>query len=57
MLKALLFPSYRRISSEIIKKSLEKQLINPNIHSFPEYPRTFEQKIILLNDPRTIQKL
>lgn len=46
-----------RISTEVIKRDIEKKLANTSKTHLPEYPRTFEQKVILLNDPRTIQKL
>ena len=46
------------ISTELIKKELERNLKQTGpAPSIPEYPRTFEQKLVLLNDPRTIQKL
>lgn len=45
------------ISSEIIKRDIEKRLRNPEGGTAIAYPRTFEQKVVLLNDPRTIQKL
>lgn len=45
------------ISTDIIKRDIERRLRNPNSKSALEYPRTFEQKVVLLNDPRTIQKL
>lgn len=47
----------KRISTEIIKRDIEKKLAKTTASHLPEYPRTFEQKVILLNDPRTIQKL
>jgi hypothetical protein len=45
------------ISTDIIKRDIEKRLRNPEGGSAVAYPRTFEQKVVLLNDPRTIQKL
>lgn len=47
----------RGISSELIKKELEKGVFNPRKGAALEYPKTFEQKVIFLNQPTTIQKL
>ena len=46
-----------RISTKLIKKELERNLHQPKSGQVLEYPDTFEKKVMLLNDPRTIQVL
>jgi hypothetical protein len=57
ILSTLIRKGRYNISTDIIKRDIEKRLRNPNAGQALEYPKTFEQKVILLNDPRTIQKL
>ncbi len=45
------------ISTSLIKRDIENKLRNPSSGGAVAYPRTFEEKVVLLNDPRTIQKL
>lgn len=45
------------ISTALIKRDIENRLKNPSTGGAVAYPKTFEEKVILLNDPRTIQKL
>ena len=46
----------RFISTEQIKK-YQQEMVKSNPTGLKEYPKTFEQKMILLNDPKTIQLL
>lgn len=57
MFKLLQQQLRRRISTEMIKKRVNEELAMGKDRQVPEYPKTFEQKLIYLNDPRTIQKL
>jgi hypothetical protein len=57
MLRLLVGQIRRGISTDMIKKRVAEQLAMGKEKQVPEYPRTFEQKIIFLNDPKTIQKL
>ena len=58
MLKFTQRQIFRSISSELIKKDINKKVkAHGQSQSQLEYPKTFDQKIIFLNDPKTIQKL
>lgn len=53
----LLRRSRWNISTSIIKSDIENRVKNPSIGGGIAYPKTFEEKVVVLNDPRTIQKL